>query len=374
MKIGILTLPLYYNYGGILQAYALQTVLQRQGHIVEVINFPFQLKEVCGLGLIKRFIKKILGKYRGYYINFEHHYNKWLPVLTSRTNLFIQSNILHSLPLKSYDDIKETDYDAIVVGSDQIWRPCMFQENPSYAFLSFAKNWDIKRISYAASFGCSTWEYSLNETIECSKLAKLFDSISVREIDAVQLCKDYLGVEAIQVCDPTLLLSSEDYIKLIEHSGVSKNDGNCFTYILDQNQNITALVKYIADSKGLFPFSVNANDRNERCNIKERIAKPVEMWLRGFYDSDYIITDSFHACVFSILFRKPFIVVVNRKRGASRFESLLGTLGLLDRIIDSVEDYKLLNDDIDYDAVFKKLGTIRHSSYDFLKNAVENEC
>lgn len=367
MRIGILTLPLYYNYGGILQAYALQKTLVELGHEAIIINYQFKMLEPSLFSVVKRGVKKVFGKYNGYYIDFEKRYNKWLPMMKSQTSNFIQNNLVLSKPLSSYYDIRESDYDAIIVGSDQIWRPCMFQLDPSITYLSFAKGWKIKRISYAASFGTDVWEYSNEQTVTCGKLAKMFDAISVRESSGIRNCADHLGVSVEQVCDPTLLLEAKDYITLIEKSNTPKSEGNLFNYILDVSETKKTLIDYVAHDRNLIPFKVNANDKNIKCPIEKRIAKPVEAWLRGFYDADYIVTDSFHACVFSIIFRKPFVVVANKSRGLSRFETLLGSLGLVNRMIESIDDYNKLPKTIDYDTVCSKLKVEKEKSLDFLK-------
>lgn len=104
--------------------------------------------------------------------------------------------------------------DAYVVGSDQVWRPA-FNLGPRLGnmFLDFAGD-DVKKISYAASFGCKEWEYTEEQERMCGKLAKRFDAISVREASGVDLCKEHFGVDATLVLDPTLLLNKEDYGKV----------------------------------------------------------------------------------------------------------------------------------------------------------------
>lgn len=372
MKIGVLTLPLSYNYGGILQAYALQTVLLRLGHDPKLIYYPFKREEVSFQIKVKRLIKKIFNKYPGYYIDYEERFNKWLPQIASQTNRFIHSNILLTNEIHHFDEISENDFDVIIVGSDQIWRPCMFQYNPTIPFLSFAKEWKIKRIAYAASFGMSTWEYSEDYTKQCAYLASLFDCITVREKSAVELCKQHLGVDASNVLDPTLLLDSSDYENLIIKSGIGTNEGTLFTYILDPTESKANIVNDIAQKRNLNPFKVNAIDGNVKCSLEERIARPVEAWIRGIADAEFVITDSFHACVFSIIFNKPFIVIGNKQRGLSRFESLLGQLGLMKRLVDEDYDFRIVNHDIDYLKVNKILMEQKTKSITLLSDALNN--
>lgn len=369
MRIGILTLPLTYNYGGLLQNYALQKVLKDMGHDVVTINLPYK-RQLPPLNiLLRRSVKCLLTGFRSY-VFFEKYYNKWLPTMRKETDKFIEKNINLTAIINDFYSLKRKDYDVIVVGSDQIWRPCMYKGDPLNTYLAFAKDWKIKRISYAASFGSDTWELDDDKTKECADLIKLFNAVSVREQSGVDLCSKNYNITATQVLDPTLLLSTDDYVKLIEISYVPKSEGTLFNYILDDSKYKESLIQHIANTKRLTPFRVNSNDGNVRCTLEERIAKPVESWLRGFYDADFIVTDSFHACVFSIIFKKQFVVVANKERGLARFQTLLSTFGLEDRMIESVEDFDNLKSNIDYDSVYDILDNEKEKSLHFIKQAL----
>ena len=230
MRIGILTLPLHTNYGGILQAYALQTVLERMGHEVEIINVPFTLPSISKVTIVKRIIKKILGKYSGY-INYEGKFNKWLPIVAQNLQSFKDKYIHMSRIYDDYSAISSNDYDCIVVGSDQIWRPRMLLSDISNACLSFAEGWNIKRIAYSASFGTQNWEYTSVQTEKCKKLLKMFDAVSVREDSGVVNCLKYFGVKAVHTLDPTLLLTKNDYNELIKNVSPTCNCPNVFIVI-----------------------------------------------------------------------------------------------------------------------------------------------
>lgn len=324
MKIGILTLTLHTNYGGILQAYALQTVLERMGHEVEVFNRPFIPQKTKWRDIPKRIIKKILG--RDVVIFRERRYNREAPILNSAIWEF-RKKYIHERIINSLHEIKETDYECIVVGSDQVWRPKYFKEQwhtgIEDAYLAFTKGWKIKRIAYAVSFGVDTWEYTQNETTRCRECIKMFDAISVREDSGISLLKQNLGVDAIQVLDPTLLLNKEDYVLLFEKAQTSISEGNLLVYILDYNKEKSIFVDKIANDYSLKPFMVNKSLVKQNTSIEVRILPPVESWLRGFFDAEMTITDSFHACVFSLIFNKKYIVVKNMSRGNSRIDNLL---------------------------------------------------
>ncbi len=234
MKIGILTLPLHTNYGGILQAYALQTVLERMGHEVVVFNkkarSPFLSVYRRPLYYSARFLKKIFVNPHTI-VRREYIARKEYPIISQHTQRFINQYI-HCLITEHLEDIMSANVDAIVVGSDQIWRARYFSrmwdaELPN-AFLAFTNGWNIKRFAYAASFGVDEWEYPLDISEELKAAAARFDGISVRENSGVVLCKEHLGCEAVQVLDPTMLLQKDDYVRLIESIHQPKSDGNLF--------------------------------------------------------------------------------------------------------------------------------------------------
>lgn len=344
MKIGILTLPLHINYGGILQAYALQTVLERMGHEVVVISRNFNLKKSpplwrFPLSIIKRcFLKYLL--HQNLDVFSEYHHNKTYRIISQHTQKFINQHI-HTLTIDKFEELNEKDFDCIIVGSDQVWRKKYFTYHYATtidnAYLAFAKNWDIKKIAYAASFGTKNWEYDEEDTNNCEKLIKLFQSVSVREDSGVQLCKEKFGIEAIQLIDPTLLLQKEDYIHLFKGK-TDSSPGNLLVYILDENQETDKILSEVIRQTNLQPFRAIAKKNTQTDRLEEKIQPPLESWLRGFYDTEFVVTDSFHACVFSLIFNKPFLVVGNKKRGMARFSSFLEQFNLGDRLITNAEE------------------------------------
>ena len=365
MKIGILTLPLHTNYGGILQAYALQTVLEKMGHEAEIINIPFVRPSASLLVKIKRIIKTILGTYTGY-ISYEEESNKWLPIASENINSFVKKNLRLSKLYDSCSEIKENDYDCICVGSDQIWRPKMLILDISNAYLSFAEHWNIKRFAYSASFGTDIWEYSDDKTKRCKDLVKLFNGVSVREGSGIELCRNYLGISALQTLDPTLLLDSRDYDLLLGGYEKKRAGKILFSYVLDVTNEKKQLIEEYATSKGMIISKIDVEMGNKKCDISKRVLPSVEFWLNSFRISDFIITDSFHACVFSIIYKKQFAVIVNKARGADRFHSLLSNLELEDRIVNDIKDINCLKT-IDFASVYDKLNEQKQYSYNYLK-------
>lgn len=331
MKIGILTLPLHINYGGILQAYALQTVLERMGHEVCLIA---KEKEPFALPIWKRpfsYSKRILKNIMGqpFPIFCEQKMKREEPIVMQNIIRFIETYIKRQI-IDDFYDVKESDYDAIVVGSDQVWRPKYFHPI-KHAYLDFTEGWNIKRIAYAASFGTDNWEYTNKQEKICCDLIRKFNFVSVREESGIKLCNEHFGLKVKQMIDPTLLLSKDDYIKLVQSGNTHKSEGNLLCYILDETPKKIELINKEAELRQLQPFWVNSKT-DIRIPLNERIQPSVEQWIRGFYDAKFVITDSFHACVFAIIFRKPFLAIGNIYRGMSRFISLLNLFGLEDRL------------------------------------------
>ena len=371
MKIGILTLPLCNNYGGILQAYALQTVLERYGNEVVVIDIaqPVPVLRIF-LRIVKRFVKKYLFLRKNITIFSERKKEKEDLITSKHTSLFISRHI-HKMTYKKYSDICESDYDAIVVGSDQVWRPDYFAGSIKHAFLDFAKGWDnIIRISYAASFGTDDWLFTKRQTSECCYLIKKFNAVSVRELSAVDICQKHWNIQATAVLDPTLLLLKDTYEQIVCESNIPQSPGNLLCYILDETDEKQRIIDDIAERCNLVPFRVNSKYEDYSAQLSERIQPPVEQWLRGFMDAKFVLTDSFHATVFSILFKKNFYVIGNKERGITRFVSLLSQLGLEHRLISESFEMPIFSSESDWGVVDEKLDSLRRDSIDYLNAAL----
>ena len=370
MRIGILTLPLHTNYGGILQAYALQQVLEGMGHEAVVLDrYPYidlSFLTKC-IHYPYRLAKKMLFKAK-YPIRYDKVHNDYVTTTRQYTNLFLRKYMQRIELRRGYSELKAGDFDAIVVGSDQVWRPMYFgSEIIADAYLSFAKDWDIRRVAYAPSFGTEDWEYTPEQTAECGALLHRFDAVSVRESSAVSLCKQHFDVDAQHVLDPTMLLDAEHYARLFHANGTPQSGGDLMCYVLDASEDKSALIRQVAEVYGLTPFAANSKCEDPNATLEEKVQPPVESWLRGFYDAKYVVTDSFHACVFSILFQKPFIVYGNKVRGMARFHSLLTMFGLEDRLVATPDEASaVIRRPIDWDAVHTRLTEWRQVSKEFL--------
>ena len=383
MKIGILTQPLHTNYGGLLQNYALQQTLIRDGHEVETVDWNFKesnsIREILYRMKVRIAHALLPSKYPPlrYRTNAEEN-----SVIRKNTNHFIDTYINRTDTIHSYEGFaqhaKIGGYDAFVVGSDQCWRPC-YNSYLSAMFLDFVQERKLRRIAYAASFGTDKWEFTKQQTALCAPLAKKFDLVTVREDSGVKLCKEHLGVDAVHVLDPTMLLTKEDYIRLVENEKEPKSKGTLFNYILDPNAKKSAFIQRVAEAQGLTPFQVLPKCQEET-RTKEDVKKRIEdcvfpsvtAWLRAFMDAEMTIVDSFHGMVFSIIFNKPFWAIGNEGRGMSRFTSLLKSFHLEDRLLDADRlDGVDFSKPIDWTVVNGILNEMRDKSRSLLLNELK---
>ncbi len=358
MKIGILTQPLRYNIGGLLQNYALQQVLKRLGHKPVTLD-PDPYQHVSIIVLAKRLILRLLGKKIPVFVEKEQ--NRPARTKGKNSDKFIKKYI-KCFRYSHKSQLKNMNYDAYIVGSDQTWRPRYNRGRLDNMFLDFTQGMNVKRVAYAASFGTDEWEYTEEETSKYSVLLQQFDSVSVREKSAVQICKERFNVDAVHVLDPTLLLSKEDYIRIIKKNKAPKSPGDLLVYFLDNSEDKKLLEEKIVNDYSLTPFYVNNVFKTQE--IIPQI--PVSQWLRGFYDAKYIITDSFHACVFAIIFNKPFILYANMARGFARYQSLFETFDLKDCMVVNTGEYQGIPY-FAFDRINSELSLLQKSSLSFLR-------
>lgn len=378
MKIAIMTQPLGGNYGGMMQAYALQQVLKRMGH--EVVTIDRQLNEGRFLWRMARYAKRSLSRVTGRRkapVFIEAHY----PQIFLNTYAFMDQHISLSTRIASEAELKRhfgsNRYDAVIVGSDQTWRP-RYSPNIFNYYLDFLQGDEIKRVAYASSFGTDRWEYTEQETDRCARLAQRFDSISVREASGVALCKRHLGVDASAVLDPTLLLDKHHYGGLIKDHHYHITEGAIFAYWLDPSVTkvqATALVS-ARDNKEVISCKARLELNNvSSSRLEDYMMLPVEQWLSSFASCSLVLTDSFHGVVFSIIFEKPFVAVINKERGGSRFESLLKSLNLEKNLVyDAAEIARLdINGLAPGPDAQVHLANLKTASMQFLSEALREE-
>ena len=376
MKIGIITIHAADNYGAVLQAYALQTFLEKLGNDVSLVDYrpeymtnggglkwPCSKRDVhTNAGIL--FIK--LGLLRSAVLGHERK---------NAFNAFRERNLRTSQ--RAYESLAELKehlphFDALVCGSDQIWNPpARHGVDPAY-YLAFGGT-STKRLSYAASFGRGHVEEEY-----CGPIGKLLlglDAISVREESGLRLVQELSGRQASWVPDPTLLI--DDYSSATTPPDF---DNFIFSYSLRNHKTVAAVANCVSNICNL--RTITPYDPQYQWMSKGSIVSlgPSE-WLGHMARSRFVVTNSFHGTVFSILFKKPFVTIAlsgNKQAYNERSFCLLDRLGLTNRIVrDGLDKKDLCNqieDQIDWSAVQSKLQTWRAEGHSFLVTALSNSC
>lgn len=344
MKIGILTLHFHVNYGGILQAYALQRFLTLNGH------------EVWHIAKINKSLKHYLAVFVYFCLRFFFRYTPQRNII----NDFVRKNI-RTRKYYSYNDIPPNEFQVLIVGSDQIWR-AEYYFPIEEAYLDFAKEWKIKRIGYAISIGKNELDYTSQQFTNCGNLVSLFDKLSFREASLVGLFEDKFGVTSQLVLDPVLLLPPKEYSKFNNN-----NKYELFSYFIIASELKTQITNFVSNRLNLKETNITVG------KIINGKIPSIEQWISCIMNSKFVVTDSFHGCIFCIMFNKPFIVIPNSETGNERLVSILGKVGLEKRMVRSLneENISLLYQDIDWKTVNRKLDRLRQFSQNFLLDSLK---
>lgn len=336
MRVGILTHPQSVNYGGILQCYALCTYLHKMGHEPIVIR-----READKANILWEWTRSCLKA-----IHFPRYYTPNKVDRAKYIRPFIESQLVRTSPIRSQSQMRkvcqEYGIDVVIVGSDQVWRKDYAMQFGYNYFLDFVPE-GKRRLSYAASFGLSAWLYNEQETQTIRELLSTYSGISVREEEAVSLLKNNVNVDAIQHIDPTLLLTEKEYSNITAKRLL--DEAYIFVYWLGAKELVLDKIKSLQEH-GKKVVTLFLRDEEEQISVED--------WLSYIKYSDSVITDSFHGCVFSIIFERQFEVLKNESGGYGRILSLCDTLGIKNG---STIDYIQVND---------KLKRLQGSAMDYL--------
>lgn len=355
MKGIIITLTGNYNYGNRLQNYALQEILERKGVEIETYNNIYinpkttEIKRKMSTKNLKRIIKGIKSR-----ISKKNKHN--MAVNKKRTDnikVFTEKFIKVSKVLK---DELNSKYDCFILGSDQIWNPNFIND--------FEINLGIvgkgkKVISYAASFGIDEINSEIYDMYRKSIID--MDSISVREEEGKKIVEKISGKSAEVVLDPTMLIHEKDWKKIEKKPENWCEEEYLLVYCVSKTYSkMKKYIKKVADKYNL--KIINLTDKSQ-----EEYISGVEEFLYYIDNAKMIITDSFHACVFSILFRKNFWVMERKQKGMnSRIDTLLETFNIINRKLYEGQNFESCN----YDNLDKILEEKRDKSLRFLYNAL----
>lgn len=362
-------MPLCANYGGTLQNWALQQVLKRMGHEPITMRFPVEYQGMSSMHYWTKVFpiqvaRYIYHKIKGGKCDKPVIIGSWRKSVRGMER-FVNEHIRVTkyLPNLNMGDVRRYGVEALVVGSDQIWRPVKY-DAVKYYFLGFTEDSNILRIAYAPSVALEEWPYKPEVTIQLRELIKTFAAVSVREKSSVMLIKDNLGVDAQWVLDPTMLLNKEDYLEVCKNVPQSE-ETFVFAYILDMTDEKKVMAEQTAKQLGSSVKYLSSD------KVKED--DTIEKWLANFRDAKYIITDSYHGTVFSLIFKKEFYCFYNKYRGNARMDSLKEISGYEERFISQVKER--LDDKIDYEIVENRIDEMRYSSLNFLATSLfSNHC
>lgn len=336
MKIGIVTIFNVPNYGAILQAYALATYLRRQGHDVLLFNveppkknpFIYKLKRLIKLRFIDQFQRK-------YY-----------PKIT--TNL-------------------KEKVDVYMVGSDQVWNPEITKTVYDKYFLSFA--FQGKKIAYAASFGIQEWGFD-NLSEQVGNLLRDFSHITVREEQGKTLLDQNFHISSKSVLDPCFLLDANDY--LFQKKLTISPFPILISYKLCYDKRFSSRMSELSRKLGCQKKELRSRYIGLLSDCKDINVKycRVEEWIYWIASSRYVVTDSFHGLVFSLIFKKQFVIFPSIPGRSSRIDNLLEKLNLSHRKVNSFDEAEIVfrGDSIEYHKVDEVLFTLKNFSKQELSN------
>lgn len=346
MKIGIVTCGDYWNYGNRLQNFALKYVLEKQ----------FSVATISIIGKQNKIGKNKLLSLKGYF-------RKLSPMKKQR--------LMHRRGLKFLDFSKkflneahyDDTFDGIIVGSDQVWNTTWLSEEDFEYFL--LKPFSIPKISYAASIGIKSLS-SENQKIMGNELKK-FQSISVRESDAVRQVEAYSGLQSQLVLDPTLLLTANEWLEALNIHSVG-DEKKVVTYFLGpKSEKMIALINQLANEQ----YKIVSFTDTSKSQIKNLSSSPIE-FVEEIASSSIVLTDSYHAIAFSTIFRKPFMI--DQRNGevdmSSRLVSLFELLHLPDRWLNNFENMSNIFE-IDYSEYDNVLRLEKEKSINYLKRSLQ---
>ncbi len=342
-KVGIITIFDEDNYGNRLQNYAVQEVLVSLGFDVETIKNVNIIEE---FNLLEE-VKKVLPERRERFLDFNN------------SNMNISDEVI------IHDNIPENfheNYDYFIIGSDQIWNHEFPERFSNFSFAEFAPK--EKRIAFSASFGIENIEEDIFEKYKHLKDVK---AISVREDAGKKLVKNIAGREdAVVLIDPTMMLTKEKWMTVMKKPEMLKSDKYILKYFLGNvSEEKNAEIERFAKENGCDIIDILDKDNFYATGPSE--------FIYLIKNSFLVLTDSFHSCVFSILFNRPFLIFDRDQEGMrnmnSRIDTLLEKFDLENRRFNNKIEEKDLK--VDYSNSYKTLEKEREKVIEFLTKALE---
>lgn len=371
MKIDIITRHSVPNYGSLLQSYATQKVIEEIGFESEIINYTRYEERYNNLvntlikgkkwdkNIITRTIYKMIQEpnYTKMYRRFEKY----------RKNFLKESRIEYGSLQELRDNVPEAD--VYCSGSDQIWGKIGTVEYDEAYFLKFIEDRAKRCIAYSSSFGKEEIDGNLEKNIK--KLLENYSDILVREDTAKSILKKH-GIENVeQVLDPTLLLTKNQWSDLA-NKVKNKHKKYILVYQLHDNKRFDKYAKEFSKKTGLKLLRISPSIYHITRSGKLVYLPDQYEFLSLFQNAEYVLTDSFHATVFSIIFNRRFVDILPGKT-STRIISILKLTGLQDRILTEYDDFSFINKTINFSECNTIIENERKRSIELLKKAIIGE-
>lgn len=383
-KVGIVSCYFKHNYGSMLQAYATQQVLDNLGIENEIINIDENIdfskgKKKYYMTQITNFtfIKSKLGMVKlKFYRKLKKNLRKNIAIREKKYKEF-ETKFRLTKAYKTYQELTEkcNDYSSVLVGSDQLWLPVNVVAD--YYTLNWVPN-EVNKISYATSFGVSTVPEKYKEKYK--KFLDRINYLSVREEVGCKLVKELSSNEATLVCDPTLLLTKDEWMGIQSEEPIIK-EKYILCYFLGSNIEHRKFAERLKEKTGCKIVSLNHADEYVKYSDIFADETPYNIgpaeWINLIRNAEYVCTDSFHGTVFSLLNNKKFFTFrrynnFSKVSTNSRIDSLLNIVDLHDRLLNGDEEIlDCIEKQIDYEQVNKKLDKFRNESKEFLKKSIK---
>lgn len=362
MRVGVITYHRSNNYGAQLQAYAMIRTLEKLGHQAEVLDC-----NDIGDGKIFHWnfhsIRGLLGALRNNILSLTTEFKR-----KKLFQAFVESYIPKSKKCSDNKSLEEIvrHFDYVITGSDQVWHP-QICEGKKFFFLDLPIP-SSRKIAYAPSFGIE--DYTASEASQYIPLINDIAHLSVREATGNKILEKYLGQKVKEVIDPTMLLKRADWEALANDQ---KHAKYLFYFtILDEPDGADNFVRELAAKKGLDIVRIGTvRDILKPGFINARVSGPRD-FLSLVRHAEMVVTSSFHGLVFSILFHRDFVCILNNNERNSRLIDLANKLGLNERLISNVLEFNNESmQPINYEKVDKQLDKMRDDSLNFINDAIQ---
>ena len=355
MKVYIITIHCIHNFGSVLQSYALVRFLREHNYDAEIIDYcPDYYSR--GRNAFKNMMSRIL--------NLRHYWKQH-----KLFQQFINEEIPKTVNVyRTFDDLKSigTENAIFIAGGDQLWNTFHSCGNDDAYKLTFAEG--KFKLAYGTSMGRNT--FSDDELQELSSKVTHFSSIGLRELSTVQLLKPYVEVPVYHAADPVLLLNKEAYRRFIGPDSII-SEPYLLVYLARKSQLLENTVSTISKKLGLKVVLASGFRKKCTCDYFLKSPGPKEL-LNLIYYSNYVVSASFHASLFSILFEKQFATLLPEKGTNTRIEDLLHFFNISSRIVKTVNDEQLTEEKVNYADVTPKVMAFAEQSRINLLNALRN--